>query len=150
VQVLTIWFGANDACIPPSPQHVPLDRFKENLRKMIQMVKSPQSDYYSPWTKVILLTPPPVNTHTRAADLASRNPPLALDRLFETTKAYAEAVQEVGIEQGVTVVDVWESLWNATADEASLNQYLPDGLHLNGAGYEVNNSILSVRRPTGS
>ncbi|KAJ3568880.1 hypothetical protein NP233_g5425 [Leucocoprinus birnbaumii] len=137
VQLLTIWFGANDACIVPSPQHVPIERFKENVVRMVEMVKSPESDYYSPWTRVILLTPPPVNTHQRGADLQSRNPPLALDRLFETTEAYAEAVREIGVDQGVAVVDVWKLLWDAAAhNEASLDRYLTDGLHLNGAGYE--------------
>ncbi|KAF9452289.1 SGNH hydrolase [Macrolepiota fuliginosa MF-IS2] len=138
IQLLTIWFGANDACIHPSPQHIPLERFKDNIRKMVQMVKSPDSEYYSPWTRVILLTPPPVNTHQRLADLQSRNPPLALDRLFDTTKLYAQVVQEIGEQEGVAVVDVWTLLWDASGrDEASLNQYLIDGLHLNGVGYEV-------------
>lgn len=148
IQILTIWFGANDACIIPSPQHVPLERFKKNLVKMIQMVESPESDYYSPRTRVILLTPPPVNTHQRLADLQSRNPPLELDRLFETTKAYAEAVQEIGSQHGVAVVDVWKLLWDAaTHEEASLDRYLTDGLHLNGAGYEIvfNQLIETIR-----
>ncbi|KXN82596.1 hypothetical protein AN958_02447 [Leucoagaricus sp. SymC.cos] len=143
VQLLTVWFGANDSCILPSIQHLPLERFKENLRKIIDIVKSPESVHYSPWTRVMLLTPPPVNTHQRAADLESRDPPLALDRLFDTTKLYAEAVQEVGAEKGVPVVDVWQSLWNAANnDEASLGKYLTDGLHLSGAGYEIVYNLL--------
>lgn len=102
------------------------------------MVKSPDSEHYSPWTRVILLTPPPVNTHQRLSDLQSRNPPLALDRLFETTRSYARAIQEIGEEQETTVVDVWTSLWDAAGrNETSLSRYLTDGLHLNGAGYEV-------------
>lgn len=138
VKLLAIWFGANDACIPPSPQHVPMERFKDNLRSMVKMVKSPESEHYSPWTRVILLTPPPVNTHQRLADLQSRNPPLALDRLFDTTRSYARAVQEIGDEEDVAVVDVWTLIWDAAGrDEASLSQYTNDGLHLNGAGYEV-------------
>ncbi|XP_006458519.1 hypothetical protein AGABI2DRAFT_190796 [Agaricus bisporus var. bisporus H97] len=138
IRILTIWFGANDACIRPSPQHVPLERFKENLRKMVQMVKSPNSEFFSPGTRVILLTPPPVNTHQRRADLESRNPPLALDRLFETTRSYAEAVLEIGNEQDVTTVDVWTLIWEAAnRDEAVLDQFLVDGLHLNSAGYQI-------------
>lgn len=105
---------------------------------MVRMVRSPESDRHSPSTRVILLTPPPVNTHQRRADLQSRNPPLALDRLFETTESYARAVQEIGDEENVAVVDAWTLLWDATGkDEASLDRYLTDGLHLSGAGYEV-------------
>lgn len=115
-----------------------MERFKDNLRSMVKMVKSPESEHYSPWTRVILLTPPPVNTHQRLADLQSRNPPLALDRLFDTTRSYARAVQEIGDEEDVAVVDVWTLIWDAAGrDEASLSQYTNDGLHLNGAGYEV-------------
>lgn len=107
---------------------------------MVQMVKSPNSEFFSPGTRVILLTPPPVNTHQRRADLESRNPPLALDRLFETTRSYAEAVLEIGNEQDVTTVDVWTLIWEAAnRDEAVLDQFLVDGLHLNSAGYQVTN-----------
>ncbi|KAJ8699788.1 isoamyl acetate-hydrolyzing esterase [Pleurotus ostreatus] len=76
IRLLTIWFGANDACIKPSPQHVPLDKFTENIRAIVQMITSPSSGYYSPDTKIILITPPPVNTIQRSADLSSRNPRL--------------------------------------------------------------------------
>lgn len=97
---------------------------------------------------MILLTPPPVNTHRRRADLESRNPPLALDRLFDTTRTYAEAVQEVGDEQGVTTVDVWTLIWEAAnRDEAALDQFLVDGLHLNGAGYQVSNLSVPFQTP---
>jgi lysophospholipase L1-like esterase len=129
-RLLTIWFGANDACIPPSPQHVPLPRFEDNLRAMIHA--APKA------THVLLLTPPPVNTHQRGADLASRDPPKELDRLFNVTKAYADAVKTVGAAEKVPVADVWTALWNAAGcDEAALSRFLIDGLHLNEAGYQV-------------
>ncbi|PPQ99930.1 hypothetical protein CVT24_009565 [Panaeolus cyanescens] len=138
IRVLTIWFGANDACIKPSPQHVPLDKFASNLKEMIQLIKSPESDYYSPETRIILITPPPVNTYQRRADLEARNPPLKLDRLFDVTREYAEAVKRVGRETGVATVDIWSEIWEAAGeDEASLSQFFPDGLHLNASGYEI-------------
>ncbi|EDR10954.1 uncharacterized protein LACBIDRAFT_315990 [Laccaria bicolor S238N-H82] len=138
VQVLTIWFGANDACIKPSPQHVPLSKFVSNMKHLVQMVKSPTSAYYSPTTRIILITPPPVDTYQRRADLESRNPPIALDRLFATTEAYAQAVKDVAAEENVAVVDVWGTLWEAVGkEEKLLNKFLIDGLHLNEAGYQV-------------
>ncbi|KAI0317859.1 SGNH hydrolase-type esterase domain-containing protein [Amylostereum chailletii] len=138
VRLLTIWFGANDACIKPSPQHVPLDQFITNLRAMIHLVTSPSSAHHSPQTKIILLTPPPINTIQRGADLASRDPPKELDRLFGVTRAYADAVRELGKTEGVPVVDAWTKLWEAAAkEEGNLGGFLTDGLHLNERGYKV-------------
>ena len=138
VRLLTIWFGANDACIPGTPQHVPLPHFTENLLKMIQMVQSPSSPYYSPDTKIILISAPPVNTRQRGADLASRDPPKDLDRLFEKTQTYAEEVVRLGKKEGLPVVDAWTKLWEAAGkEESALKEYLYDGLHVNEAGYKV-------------
>jgi len=138
VKVLTIWFGANDACIKPSPQHVPLDKFISNLKTMIEMVQSSDSLYYSPSTRIILITPPPVGAIQRAADLAARDPPLPLDRLFETTRMYADGIRALALDKKVAVADVWTSLWEGvTQNEAALDEVLADGLHLNRKGYEI-------------
>ncbi|KZT29891.1 GDSL Lipase/Acylhydrolase [Neolentinus lepideus HHB14362 ss-1] len=136
VQLMTIWFGANDACLKPSPQHVPLPTFSANLSKLINFVKSPSSPYYCSSTRVILITPPPVNTLQRGSLLAARDPPRVLDRDFDVTQQYAEAVKEVGKKEGVPVVDIWTSIWEAAGKvEKDLSKYLNDGLHLNADGY---------------
>ena len=107
------------------------------------MVTSPTSSYYSPCTRVILITPPPVNTYQRAADLASRDPPALLDRAFEVTRKYAEAVTTAGLEENVEVVDIWTEMWEAVGqNERELSQYLVDGLHLNAAGYNVSKAFV--------
>jgi len=138
VRILTIWFGANDACIKPSPQHVPLPQFVANLKRLVNLVLSPTSSRYSPSTHVILITPPPVNTYQRGAALASRNPPVELDRKFEVTREYAEAVKQVGFDENVEVIDIWTGIWEAAGkDERALSKYLEDGLHLNAAGYDI-------------
>ncbi|KAF9466333.1 GDSL Lipase/Acylhydrolase [Collybia nuda] len=138
IRILTIWFGANDACIKPSPQHVPLDRFVTNLKEFIDMVQDEASPYYSPATRIVLISPPPVNTHQRLADLQSRDPPVALDRDFRTTRSYADAVKGVAHAKNVAFVDIWTPLWEgAGMRESDLTKYLNDGLHLNAAGYEV-------------
>ncbi|KIY51023.1 SGNH hydrolase [Fistulina hepatica ATCC 64428] len=138
VKILTVWFGANDACLKPSPQHVPLPQFVTNLKTIVNMVHDPQSPFYSPDTKIILITPPPVNTHERGANLASRDPPQALDRKFDVTRSYADAVKGVAAELDLPVVDVWTTLWKAAGeDEHGLSKYLADGLHLNEAGYHL-------------
>lgn len=112
---------------------------------MVRMVQSPDSEYYSPSTRILLFTPPPVNTHQRAADLRSRNPPLELDRRFEITKAYADAVKKVGKAEGVAVLDVWTALYSVAGnDERQLEKFLNDGLHLNSAGYTVRDCRVSI------
>ena len=92
-----------------------------------------------------------MNTYQRGADLESRDPPLRLDRLFETTKGYAEAVGEVGTKEGVPVVDIWNTLYDAAGrDEKALSQFLNDGLHLNAAGYDVSrHRFLRISRDNG-
>ncbi|KAF4615336.1 hypothetical protein D9613_003243 [Agrocybe pediades] len=138
IRVLAIWFGANDACIRPSPQHVPLDKFKANLTRMVEMVREPSSPHYSPATRIILVSPPPVNTIARRADLEARNPPLKLDREFDITRSYADAVGEVAVAQKVAFVDVWTAIWEAAGkSEPALAKYLGDGLHLNEEGYDI-------------
>lgn len=102
------------------------------------MVQDEASPYYSPTTRIILISPPPVNTHQRLADLQSRNPPIALDRDFHTTRMYADAVKDVAHAKGVAFIDIWTALWKgAGMKENDLTKYLNDGLHLNAAGYQV-------------
>ncbi|KAJ3542816.1 hypothetical protein NM688_g5935 [Phlebia brevispora] len=138
IRLLIIWFGANDGTLPGTLQHVPLPLFTENLTKMIHLVSSPSSDYHSPETKIILLTPPPVNTHQRAADLATRTPPRPVDRDFNVTVQYAEAVRALGKKEGVPVVDVHTRLWEGCGkEEKNLTKYLRDGLHVNEEAYRL-------------
>ncbi|KAI0373334.1 SGNH hydrolase [Pilatotrama ljubarskyi] len=138
VRLLVIWFGANDAAPPPKPQHVPLERFRANLRKLLWTVRSPESPRHSPDTRVVLMTPPPVNTAQRERAQRAKSPPKELDREFETTRRYAEAVGEVGREEGVPVVDLWGRLFaEAGRREEGLEEFLTDGLHLNEKGYAI-------------
>ncbi|KAG0705027.1 SGNH hydrolase-type esterase domain-containing protein [Suillus ampliporus] len=130
IKLLTIWYGANDAAPAPSPQHVPRDRYKANLSHLVQMVKSPTSAYYSPETRIILITPPPVNTK----QWNSPDHP----RVFETTRLYAEAVKEVGEKENVPVADIWTPIFDgAGRSEEGCEKYLNDGLHLNSDGYNI-------------
>jgi isoamyl acetate esterase len=138
VRLLAIWFGTNDAAILPSAQHVPLPRFIVNMKGLVHMITQPTSPHYSPNTRIALITPPPVNTYQRGALLAQRDPPINLDRDFEVTRQYAIAVKDVGIDEGVAVVDVWTKIWDAAGqEERELERFLWDGIHLNAEGYQV-------------
>ncbi|EIN07809.1 SGNH hydrolase [Punctularia strigosozonata HHB-11173 SS5] len=138
IHLIAIWYGANDAAIPPKAQHVPIEEFRANLEELVDVVRNPESKYYSPVTKIILITPPPVNTHQWGAFQASKVPPQPLDRDFEVTKAYAQAVRDVGAALSVPVADVWTPVWKAAGEsEEALKAYLIDGLHLNADGYDI-------------
>ncbi|TCD62252.1 hypothetical protein EIP91_007129 [Steccherinum ochraceum] len=148
VRLLTIWFGANDAAVPETHrQHIPLAYYTDNLTKLIRLVKDPSSAHYSPDTKIVVITPPPVNTEQWAEKKATMDPPdNQLDRSFEATKAYARAAKEVAAREGVEVVDAWTVLWKAAGEvEGQLSQFMSDGLHLNENGYEIlYNELISV------
>lgn len=105
-RLITIWFGANDAMLPSSTQHVPLDEYKENLTTIIQLLQSPTSDLYSPDTRIVLLTPGPTG--------AVSNP----DRRPERPLMYAKACLEVGEAVGVPVLDVYKAIVQAAGGES--------------------------------
>ncbi|KAE8352244.1 SGNH hydrolase-type esterase domain-containing protein [Aspergillus coremiiformis] len=145
VRFMTIFFGANDACLPGSAQHVPLHVFKENLTRIIQ---HPVTVAQNP--HILILTPPPVNEYQlQGFDESKGN--AHPSRTAEHTKKYAEAVREVGSSLGVPVVDVWSAFMSATGwkegeplpgsrDLPSLEKFerfFTDGLHLTADGYRV-------------
>lgn len=101
ISLFILWFGANDSCLPHSFQHVPLSVFKENLRTISLF---PALLEHNP--KIIFVTPPPVEQHTRdPLDLAEGNKPM---RLAEVTADYAKAVKEVAAEvKGAACIDFW-------------------------------------------
>jgi isoamyl acetate esterase len=97
------------------------------------MVKNPESDYYSPETRIVLIAPPPVNSHQGVEN-----------RDLMVTKLYAEAVVEIGKEEGIPVIDAWTVFWDASGhEEKALATFLTDGLHPSGAGYEVIIVVIS-------
>ncbi|ORY78422.1 SGNH hydrolase [Leucosporidium creatinivorum] len=135
--LLIIWFGANDAALPPSPQALTIEEFKANLHTLISLVRSPTSPHYSPSTKILLITPPPVDAEVRGADLMARDPPRVPDRDAERTRQFAEAVKEVGKEAEIPAVDAWSRINEAAERDGGLTKYLNDGLHLTAEGYKL-------------
>lgn len=133
----TIWFGANDACLPGNYQHVPLDAYKACLKQIIQHPLAAEHK-----TKFILITPPPVNEHQTQPDVA---------RVAWHTKKYAEACKEVGAELNVPVVDVWTLFMHHAGwtegkpldgsidvpENPKLRELFTDGLHLTPVGYKM-------------
>lgn len=131
VRLITIWFGANDASLPGFLQHVPLSRFSENLTTMVRAIRAPESQWYSPETRLLLITPPPIHIPSMKIDLQPT-------RTFDVTKAYAEEFKKVGEAENVPVVDAWTRIWEATGkNKEAVKGFLTDGLHLGKSGYEV-------------
>ncbi|POY70209.1 hypothetical protein BMF94_6792 [Rhodotorula taiwanensis] len=137
IALFAVWYGANDAAVPPSPQAITLEQFKANLNKILDMLRRPDSAYYSPETQLLLITPPPVDSSVRNRDLAERDPPRQPDRDSERTRQFAEAVKEVAVASKLPVLDAWSLIDAAAARDGGLGKYLNDGLHLTPAGYQV-------------
>lgn len=115
------------------------------------MVKSPSSEWYSPDTRIILLTPPPVNTHQWVPAMVEFTglPAEAClqNRTPARVKTYAEAVVQVGKEAGVPTVNLFDVLWNAAGGvEKDLDKYMSDGLHLSTEGYKVRVLVSTLCR----
>ncbi|KAI7360988.1 hypothetical protein KC354_g8426, partial [Hortaea werneckii] len=102
IKLLVLFFGANDARLPSTgepEQHVPLESFKANLRAMATIR---QLRKHHPGTKILLVTPPPVDERLCAQDDAGKGI-FHPRRTAETTALYAQAVRDVGAEVGSSV-----------------------------------------------
>ncbi|KAF9734474.1 hypothetical protein PMIN06_002410 [Paraphaeosphaeria minitans] len=143
VRLVTIFFGANDACLPHTTgQHVSLKHFKLNLHKLI----SHPCIVAHRGVNVLLITPPPVD-EWQFDDLEE---PAKSARKAVIAQAYARAVFEVGVKSGTAVVDLWgacmrEVGWDGgeevpgdrRLEKSGLGRLLVDGLHLSGEGYTI-------------
>ncbi|KAL3451374.1 GDSL Lipase/Acylhydrolase family protein [Aspergillus insuetus] len=151
VRFLAIYLGCNDAVMPGMYQRVPLDTYKDNVHRIVQ---HPVVNAQAP--RILLLAPPPVNQYQLEAFDASEGVPHP-SRTAARTREYAEAVEEVGKELGVAVVDLWgafmKSVWWREGDvllgsrdtpknedfEGFLRMTSIDwaGLHLTGKAYKI-------------
>eukprot|EP00188_Purpureofilum_apyrenoidigerum_P003579 Plantae.Rhodophyta-Purpureofilum_apyrenoidigerum.ctg37877.p1 GENE.Plantae.Rhodophyta-Purpureofilum_apyrenoidigerum.ctg37877~~Plantae.Rhodophyta-Purpureofilum_apyrenoidigerum.ctg37877.p1 ORF type:complete len:211 (-),score=45.86 Plantae.Rhodophyta-Purpureofilum_apyrenoidigerum.ctg37877:135-767(-) len=117
VDLFILCLGANDAKLPNCEldQHVPLNRFKENLGKIVDVLAAYKC------SKIILMTPPNVDPSREAF------------RTPEVTRSYADAALAVGAEKDVPCVRLFDKIG---ADG------LVDGLHLNARGNDAVSAAL--------
>lgn len=158
----TIFFGANDACVPNHEQHIPLDEYRENLKKIIQ---HPATQAQNP--RIILITPPPINEY-QLEDFDSEKGNPYPSRTASLAKTYAEAAREVAASLNIPSADIWSafmakvgwdegkplvgsrnlpnneefcSLFTDGKSKSVFIQCLTDcfiaGLHLTAAGYRI-------------
>ena len=143
--LVTILFGANDAQRPSSKghqpetdglQHVPLDEYSKNLAEIVACVRSVGC------SRVLLITPPPVDEATWAAETKKKMPGLPADaepnRTTAVTAEYAAACVKVGAETETPVLDL-NTLLAARADWRGL---FSDGLHPSEAGGEAMHALI--------
>ncbi|KAJ2615329.1 isoamyl acetate-hydrolyzing esterase [Coemansia sp. RSA 1365] len=140
-------FGANDAALPFSQWHIPLNEFSDNLRQMVSLLHDPSSVYYSPDTRILFITPPPIGDRMWEED--SKLHRRKADRKNAVTKKYADAVITVAKELDLPYVDIWTAIESAvhnstdsTPEAANslddgYKKYLNDGLHLTDKGNEL-------------
>ncbi|XP_024984494.1 GDSL esterase/lipase At5g45920 isoform X2 [Cynara cardunculus var. scolymus] len=129
---VTVFYGANDACLPDRSsafQHVPIDEYKQNLHAIVSHLKKRW-----PSTHVILITPPPIDEVARLLHSFDENPSNLPERTNEAAGNYAKACVAVAGECRVPVVDLWTRMqqfpyWGKT--------YLRDGLHLTLGGNKI-------------
>ncbi|KAI7177474.1 hypothetical protein D0869_07261 [Hortaea werneckii] len=164
IKLFVLFFGANDARLPSTgepEQHVPLESFKANLRAVATL---PQLREHHPGSKVLLITPPPVDERLCEADDAGKGI-FHPRRTAETTALYAQAVRDVGAELNsasggdavgdVAVLDLWgcfmrvagwvpgepligsKDVEQVDPGKGGLERLLKDGVHLTGEGNRV-------------
>ena len=152
IRLLSIFFGANDARLPnpgPPEQHVPIERYKENLSKILDSaVLKPHAP------KFVLISTPPIDERNslQQGRLMGFQDPIKM-RTAEAAAKYAAVARELGKERGVPVVDLWSAImakagWDGDlskplpgSTEAPVNEILqsllPDGLHFSGETYRI-------------
>ncbi|KAK2642216.1 hypothetical protein Ddye_023979 [Dipteronia dyeriana] len=129
---VTVFFGANDACLPDRCsgfQHVPLHEYKQNLHYIVSFLKNQW-----PTTLILLMTPPPIDEEGRLKHPYVENPTGLPERTNDAAGAYAKACIEVAGERGFPVINLWTKMqqfpnWQKV--------YLSDGLHLTPTGNRV-------------
>ncbi|PIA57936.1 hypothetical protein AQUCO_00500096v1 [Aquilegia coerulea] len=129
---ITIFFGANDACLLERYggfQHVPIDEYKQNLMSIITLLKKRW-----PTTVVLLITPPPIDEEGRLLNPYKDNPSGLPERTNEAAGAYANECIAVAAECGVSVVDLWSRMQQFPNWKIS---FLRDGLHLTANGNKI-------------
>ncbi|KAI9329706.1 SGNH hydrolase-type esterase domain-containing protein [Obelidium mucronatum] len=138
---MTLFLGANDAVDPAFNQrhNVSLPRYKQNMHEMLDTVRRE-----SPGTKVIIITPPPVNPEVYKETCKAKGK--VRDRNAQHTKKYRDACIEVFMEAAETwgrdlvLVDIWYVFFGVGRAEHELKELedlLFDGLHLGMKGNQL-------------
>ncbi|KAJ1752804.1 isoamyl acetate-hydrolyzing esterase [Coemansia sp. RSA 1821] len=161
LRICIFFFGTNDATISSWHQHTPIEKFRENLLYFVSLLRDPNSKHYSPSTKILFITPPPVGDRMvkEKAKIEGRWP---FNR-NSLARQYAQVVREVASKVNAPYVDLYAKIEalakrdreNATAnnegnavDFEGYDNYLVDGIHLNRLGNRLlyGMVLLTIRK----
>jgi len=134
--LISIFLGANDACLPPTSAHVPLPEFETHIRHYVDTILT---DPATKGTRVLLITPPPINVpapkeETWESEIPAVKETLKRDseRGIENNRGYmtwcskrdyARRIVELGMEYGeqtglVGALDFWAKITDFGTGEA--------------------------------
>ncbi|CAI6332558.1 unnamed protein product [Periconia digitata] len=144
--LITIFLGANDACLIGNSEYVPLPSFEANIRGFVDAILAQDALRE---TKIVLITPPPINVPdpvddsdtdyedlgpSMAAALAAARPDPKDDRAYRTymsKKCYADAILRIAREyegaddsataERVAGLDYWKALVDAALEDQGRN-----------------------------
>ena len=122
---ICVFLGANDAVLDGERQHVPIDRYLENMKWIIEEIKRK-----FPQVPVILISPPPCLVEDWREHRRQQN--RKCDRTEEQTANYARGLVELARELHLPVVNLIQQFQNISNED--LNTYFCDGLHFTAKG----------------
>lgn len=125
--VVVVQIGVNDCSMEPTEPQVSIEKYKEYLRQIADLIKPLSS-------RVIFVG--------FAACDESKTTPVSWGEYYYTNqniKAYEDAMAQVAALQGVSFIPVFEQ-FKLRVDAG--DDLLPDGLHPNDAGHELAYQII--------
>mmetsp|Transcript_46496 Transcript_46496/g.145793 ORF Transcript_46496/g.145793 Transcript_46496/m.145793 type:complete len:278 (-) Transcript_46496:62-895(-) len=117
--LLTIFFGANDACEPGHDMHVELDDYGQNLRSIVN-----KCEQKLPGITIVIISPPPIDDD-KIAEFS-----WCAGRSNARVSAYAEESARAAQDTGSLFLD----LYNLMMESENWRTFLSDGLHLSREG----------------
>ncbi|CAL0328289.1 unnamed protein product [Lupinus luteus] len=134
--LVIVYFGGNDSNHPQPDGNgtdVPLEEYKENMRKIFIHIQS-----LSEKTRIIFLSVPPINEEQLYGNSIPPNPP----KTNESQRIYSEAGLEVCKELNIKGIDLWSAI-QERSDWKEVS--FIDGIHFTKEGSEVvSRKILKV------
>ncbi|XP_004492449.1 GDSL esterase/lipase WDL1-like [Cicer arietinum] len=135
--LVIVYFGGNDSTrLRQSGKgpHVPLEEYKENMRKIAIHIKSLSENI-----RILFLSTPPVNEEQIEHNSDEFGQPL---RTNEACRIYSEACLEMCREENIKAIDMWSLI--QTRDDWKDVCFI-DGVHLSIEGSKmVSDEILKV------
>ncbi|KAJ3285056.1 hypothetical protein HDU79_007626 [Rhizoclosmatium sp. JEL0117] len=140
VRLITILIGTNDFSLESDHQHVPLDKYKENLEAILREIQ-----LSVPAAKVVVMTPPPIGMAIREGrhTFTIKRAAIYRDACIETVSSLKAKMKNVKL------LNLWDTFipnqeykkpdWNPS----SIQKYFYDNLHFGDEGSNVLYEALS-------